>query len=207
MPIPWNDETRRGKKLLVYFEPSLAKTVWGGTLDACLKEFNLLSRNNRLGVTLERSKEAPVKGGGGAHVSVTTGNGKIEFDYDGGKDSALLIGISMHGRTFLPQRDGTIEKAYVYLPATPLISTPQGSRPVGHAVMKLIAVHEFVHASGLLNSDHNKEDLFQASPAIEYGTRGAGEDKAKGERAGRATWMPPLFLSPTTAKAIADNWK
>src|SRR5262249_15571679 len=106
-----------------------------------------------------------------------------------------------------PQRDGTIEKAYVYLPATPLISTPQGSRPVGYAVMKLIAVHEFVHASGLLNSDHNKEDLFQASPAIEYGTRGAGADTPKGDGAGRAPCSPPpLFLSPATAKAIADNW-
>jgi hypothetical protein len=31
--------------------------------------------------------------------------------------------------------------------------------------LKLIAVHEVVHASGLLNSDHNKEDLFQASPS------------------------------------------
>src|SRR5262249_62264785 len=130
-----------------------------GALDACLKEFNLLSRHNDLGVTLERSKNAPVKGGGGAHVSVTTGNGKIEFEYDGEKDSALLIGISMHGRTFLPQRNGTIEKAYVYLPATPLISTPQGSRPVGHAVMKLIAVHEFVHASGLLHSDPTNKAL------------------------------------------------
>ena len=49
------------------------------------KEFNLLSRHHRLGVTLDHSKEAPVEGGGGAQVAVTTGNGKIDFEY-GGED-------------------------------------------------------------------------------------------------------------------------
>ena len=205
MPVSWNHATKRGGKLLVYFDPALSKTVWGGVIDSCLKEFNLLSRNNRLGVTLEKSKDAPVVGGGSAHVSVTTGNGKIDFDYDGEKDSTTLIGITMHGRTFLPQRNGVIEKAYVYLPATPLISTPQGPRPVGPTIMKLIAVHEFVHATGLLNSDHNGEDLFQASPSVDYGSS-AAHDRAKGARGGRTTWMPPLFLSASTARAIADNW-
>ena len=205
MPVPWNNATKRGGKLHVYFDPALSKTVWNGVIESCLKEFNLLSRNNRLGVTLEKSKDAPVKGGGGADVNVTTGNGKIDFEYDGEKDSTTLIGISMHGRTFLPQRNGTIEKAYVYLPATPLISTPQGPRPVGPAIMKLIAVHEFVHCSGLLNSDHNGEDLFQASPSVDYGSS-AAHDRAKGQRAGKATWMPPLFLSASTVRTIADNW-
>src|ERR1700741_2529339 len=120
MPVPWNNATKRGGKLHVYFDPALSKTVWNGVIESCLKEFNLLSHNNRLGVTLEKSKDAPVKGGGGADVNVTTGNGKIDFEYDGEKDSTTLIGISMHGRTFLPQRNGTIEKAYLYLPATPL---------------------------------------------------------------------------------------
>ena len=206
MPVSWNGATKRGGKLQVYFDPGLAKTVWGGVLDGCLKEFNLLSRHHQLGVTLVHSKEAPIEGGGGADVSVTTGNGKIDFDYGGEKDSATLIGIAMHGRTFLAQRNGTVEKAYVYLPATPLISTPRGPRAVGPAIMKLIAVHEFVHASGLLNADHNEEDLFQASPTIEYSDRGAGQDKAKGARAGKTAWMPPLFLSASTARAIADNW-
>jgi hypothetical protein len=136
---------------------------------------------------------------------VTTGNGKIDFEYEGQTDSVTLIGIAMHGRTFLAQRNGEVEKAYVYLPATPLIATPQATRPVGPAIMKLIAVHEFVHATGLFNSDHNKEDLFQASPSVDYGSS-AAKDRAKGEQSGKTVWMPPLFLSAATARMIADNW-
>jgi len=205
MPISWTSAIKSGRKLHVYFDPGLAKTVWGAVLDSCLAEFNRLSRHHTLGVTLEKSKDAPVKGGGGAQVNVTTGNGKIDFEYDGQTDSVTLIGIAMHGRTFLAQRNGEVEKAYVYLPATPLISTPQGPRAVGPAIMKLIAVHEFVHATGLFNGDHNDEDLFQASPSVDYGSS-AAQDRAKGTQAGKTVWMPPLFLSAATARMIADNW-
>ena len=35
MPVSWNNATKRGGKLQVYFDPGLAKTVWGGVLDGC----------------------------------------------------------------------------------------------------------------------------------------------------------------------------
>jgi hypothetical protein len=45
-----------------------------------------------------------------------------------------------------------------------------------------------------LNSDHNKKDLLQASPFIDYGIQGAAHDRAKGSRGGKDVWMPPVFL-------------
>jgi hypothetical protein len=163
---------------------------------------------HKLKVVPEKSKDPPVEGRADAHVSVTTGSGKIDFEYDGEKDSVTLIGTAMHGRTFLGQRNGEIEEAYIYLPPTPLVNTPTTTRPVGPAIMKLIAVHEFLHACGLLNADHNMngEDLFQPGPSVDYGIKGAAHDRAKGQHAGKTVWMPPLFLAPTTARAVADNW-
>jgi hypothetical protein len=111
----------------------------------------------------------------------------------------------MHGHTFLAQRDGGIEKAFIFLPAQPRVNTPRGVRAVGENVMKVIAVHELVHACGLENSDHALDDLFQANPQVDPGTT-AAQDRVRIQHGRRTRYMPPLVLGGGTIRSIRTLW-
>ncbi len=204
MAITWNDTVKRTGRLKVYADPTLKKGIWGSLLESCVREFNRLSKGHGFGVTLELSGDPPVAGGG-ADISVASANGQINFEYDGTEERIAFDGSRLHGRTRQVQRDGGMEKAYVFLPAQPLINTPNGRRAVGPEIMKLIVVHEFVHACGLTDAEHTTEDLFQGNPNVDYG-RDAARDRAMGKRGNQSVWMPPLFLSAATARRIKDNW-
>lgn len=205
MAIGWNEAVKSTGKLTVYADPSLKKSSWGAAVASCIKEFNRLAKAHELGVVLESSNQPPVPGGGGADVAVVAASGQIDFRYDGVEEKLAFDGGRLHGRTRQVQRDGGMEKAYVYLPAQPLINTPKGRRPVGPGVLLVIGVHEFVHACGLTDAEHSAEDLFQGNPTVDSG-RSSAQDRVMGQRAGQTVWMPALFLSPVTAKRIKDNW-
>jgi hypothetical protein len=111
----------------------------------------------------------------------------------------------MHGLTWLLSRDGVIEKAAVFLPSQPQVNTPNGLRAVGPNVMKLIAIHELVHACGLTNNEHSPNDLFQANPQVDHGDMAAG-DKVTIQAGGKVSWMPPFVLSGPTANHIRRLW-
>jgi hypothetical protein len=206
MPIAWNNAVKSTGRLTVYADVTLQNTIWNSLFDAGIDEFNRLSKAHKFGVILQGSKDPPVAGRGGANVSVAAANGQISFEYDGVEERIAFDGTRMHGRTRQVQRHDRIEKAYVFLPAQPLINTPKGRRTVGPEVLKLIAVHEFVHACGLTDAEHTTEDLFQANPNVDYGTSGAAGDRAMGRRGNDTVWMPPLFLSNTTAQRIKKTW-
>jgi hypothetical protein len=204
MAITWNNGVKRAGRLKVYADPSLKKGVWGALLGAAIREFNRLSKGHKFGVTLEETGDPPVVGGG-ADVSVATADGQITFKYDGLEERIAFDGSRLHGRTRQVQRDDGMEKAYIFLPALPLINTPTGRRPVGPEIMKLIAVHEFVHACGLTDAEHSSDDLFQGNPNVDYG-QNAARDRAMGRQGNKTMWMPPLFLSAATARRVKDNW-
>jgi len=86
-----------------------------------------------------------------------------------------------------------VEKAFIFLPQQPKASVPGGLRPAGTNVMKVILVHEFIHACGL--EDHTKGDVFQDIPNVEGDSVKAGNIK-----------MPPIFISGATATRIKDLW-
>lgn len=205
MAISWNEAVKGRGKLTVYADPSLKKSSWSAAVGSCIREFNQLAKAHKLGVTLEPSNDPPVPGGGGADVSVAAASGQIDFKYDGVEEKFAFDGSRLHGRTRQVQRDDGMEKAYVYLPAQPLINTPNGRRPVGPGVMLVIGVHEFVHACGLTDAEHSTEDLFQGNPTVDSG-RSAVQDRVMGRRGKQTVWMPALFLSAETAQRIKDNW-
>jgi hypothetical protein len=89
------------------------------------------------------------------------------------------------------------------LPAQPKINTPNGQRPVGAGVMKVIAAHEFIHSLGLENRDHSNDDLFQGNPQVDYGGR-PSQDTVLIGRGPRK--MPPLILAGATAAKIREAW-
>jgi hypothetical protein len=205
MAHKWNNKVKSTGRLLVYADPTVQKGIWGSLIEASIAEFNQLSKQHKCGVTLEKSDDPPIPGGAGADVLVAAANGQIDFKYDGIEEKLPFDGTRMHGKTRQMRRDDGMEKAYVYLPAQPMISTPNGRRAVGPAIMKLILVHEFVHACGLVDAEHSTEDLFQGNPNVDYGQT-AARDRAMGKRGKQTVWMPPLFLSAETARRIKDNW-
>ena len=201
----WITTVKETGRLLVYADPTVQKGIWGSVIPASIAEFNQLSKQHRLGVTLQKSADPPIPGRGGADVLVAAANGSIDFKYPGLEEKLAFDGTRLIGKTRQIRTDQGIEKAYLYLPAQPMISTPNGLRAVGPAIMKLIAVHEFVHACGLVDAEHSTEDLFQGNPNVDSG-QSAPRDRAMGRRGNQTVWMPPLFLSAQTARRIKDNW-
>ncbi len=202
MAMPWTSAIKRKKQLAVYTGSSLGS--WAGILKDVIREFNSLSRKYQLGVTLIESSNPPTDTGG-ADISIQSANGAVSFSYGGVTKPGSFSGIQMHGLTLLFSRDGFIEKAAVFLPSHPQVNTPNGLRAVGPNVMKLIAIHELVHACGLTNNEHSPSDLFQANPQVYPGDTAAG-DKVMIQTGGKVTGMPPFVLSSQTANHVKRLW-
>src|SRR5678816_4129228 len=112
-----------------------------------IREFNVLSRKHHLGVSLNVSGN-PAINTGGADVSIQAAAGTAAFTDDGETRTGSFSGTAKHGLTLLFSRDGFLEKASIFLPSHPQVNTPPDNRirPVRPNVMKLIAIHELVHA-------------------------------------------------------------
>ncbi len=203
MGMSWTAGVKGRGQLSIQAGPSISGN-WASVFRDSLREFNALSRRHRLGVTLAPAGAAAVAGGG-PDVTVASAAGQISYAYEGTRQSESFDGSTLHGKTILLSRDGGIEKAFIFLPSQPLVNTPQGRRPVGMGVMKVIAVHELVHACGLHNSDHSRDDLFQGFPQVDIGDAPAG-DRVRIEAGGRMSGMPPLVLSGSTVQKIRRLW-
>ena len=192
MDTPWAANVRQSGQLRIVPEASLIGN-WKTVFEQSLAEFNRLSKHHKLGVTLERFKD---KDSAQAEVRLGTANGPIAFTYDGEDHSATLSGNGLHGLTTpIIRRTATdvIEKAFSFLPIEPKSNTPQGLRGAGINIMKVILVHEFIHACGL--EKHSTDDVFEGVHTID-GDR---------IRVGAAT-MPPIFFSGATVQRIRDLW-
>ena len=134
MDYPWVDSVKQKGELQVYRDGRIAG-MWSTVFHQCIAEFNRLSSHHNLGVVLKESKHAPVDGGGGADVKVSTANGPIALNYDGKDYPDSLIGFKMHGITRTVTRTTAVtvvEKAFIFLPQEPKQSLPGGLRPVGN---------------------------------------------------------------------------
>ena len=208
MPTPWADRVKQRGQLSIYIGPSVTGT-WAKILKKALSEFNKLSQSHRLGVVLKKSRFASAaRGSGGADVSVAIANGRISWTYEGLTQTSEINGERMHGYTLQYEKNNRIEKAFVFLPKTPKVRTPQGDRTVGDNVKKVIAVHEFVHACGLSDKEHTmKGGLFRGSPSVDIGNTAAGDRVRVYPNVKKYTYMPPLVLDADTVKHIRRIWR
>ena len=200
--IPWMESVRQSRTLTVYTD-ALAGN-WAHLFREALRDFNLLSAANKLGVTIRASKRPP-DSRDGANLSVETADGAISATYDGATQAGNFDGKRLHGLTLLFSRqpENVLERAYIYLPSQPKVNTPKGLRPAGAGVMKVIAAHELLHACGLENSEHSNDDLFQGTPRVDAGDT-AREDRVLIGTGPKA--MPPLFLAGSTSQNIKSLW-
>ena len=206
MPIHWPEATVRGRELTVYMGPGANRNVvWMNVLGHLLKEFNAVSKVHKLPIRMKASKEAP-KDGGGADVAINIVlTEKINLTFPRHDPIAETLAASrLHGRTLLFDERNVLLKAFVYLPAKPLISTPQAVRPVGPKVLTVIALHELLHACGLDNSDHGNSGLFQGNPPVDSGTTAIHD--AVGVDAQMSRKMPPYVIDEATVQTLLDRW-
>ena len=119
MDYPWVDTVKQKGELQV-FRDSKVTGMWSTVFHQCIAEFNRLSSHHKLGVVLKESKHAPVDGGGGADVKVSTANGPIALNYEGKDYPDSLTGIRLHGLTRTVTRKTAVtvvEKAFIFLSA------------------------------------------------------------------------------------------
>jgi hypothetical protein len=189
----WRNRTFSTHQLTVFPDQSVTGGPWNTIFTDALQEFNLFSSSLNLGVTFvdARTLTPPLgppdsNGIDGADVMFQAVNGPINFTLMGDplldpktKKPCDLDGNGLHGLTLTPAfnfpREGgaRIVKAIVAVPATPSdFAGPLGQkkrRPVGREVMRFIAVHELVHATGLHNAAHSPEsipDVFCGTPIM-----------------------------------------
>jgi hypothetical protein len=195
--IPKTEDVRQGTATIYVDAPA---GHWSHIFRDALRDFNLLSTVHQPGVTLTTSKRPP-EAADGANISVQTADGAISAAYDGVKQSGDFDGKRLHGSTlpFSRQPENVLERARLYLPRQPRLNTPNGLRPAGAEVLKVIAAHGLLHAGGLENPDHSTADLFQDTPRALAGDV-ARDDKVLIDTGPNA--MPPLLLAGATAKNI-----
>jgi hypothetical protein len=136
-------------------------------------------------------------------------SGVATYEYDGAVLSQAFSGTRLHGHTMLIGREGEdeTEKAVVFLPSDPQ-SGPmfRGGKAVYEKatlnMMKVIAVHELIHACGLDNQDHATDDgVFYFPLAPDGKGKMIVPGKGKEDKP-----MPPLRLAGSTTSKIASVW-
>lgn len=213
MATPWIDSVRRRRELRVYKHESMDRGIWQGLFDRALSEFNDLSRQNRLGVTMSATQERPARRGtGGAEVMVRTASDQVVIPYEGASASIAFDGTGLHGKTwsvlFETRGERRVGKAFVYLPAEP---TPRNERrAAGAPVCLAILVHELVHCCGLSDRDHvYNMGIFRFPLSFIAGPTPAG-DRVELGRYGAdnlPVGMPPFELDDQTIGRIRALWQ
>jgi hypothetical protein len=218
---PWLDPIKRSGELRIALDPSLGTAGWDGIFRNAILEFNRLSGTLRLGVTFVREDNA-------ARANVIAKAERRDFDFEYPPDiprkTLKFDGKGVHGLCkplLTMDRDKyKVMKAFIYVPATPMGEDGGRSRVVGDGVKLVIAVHEMVHACGLVDDrEHSVDDLF-CWPQLRMGSTAAAD--RLGTLGGKITFpgkpgepprtghsivdLPPLFLKQETATKVRSLW-
>jgi hypothetical protein len=230
--IPWLDEIKQSGRLALFFDASLAKSGWERAFKDAITQFNDLTSTHRLGVTYSKAEEGRSK----AQVEAHAKRGDFTVDYPPDfpyqvppAETKKFDGTSAHGAcipaiTQVQDRSRNLEyrlaRAFIYVPASPTEKRNGTPSAVGEPVKLVIAVHELIHACGIVDNDeHSVDDVF-CWPSIRMGDR-PNEDRLEtlgetytfpgkpGEapRVGhRKVDMPPIFLKDETAEKVRKLW-
>jgi hypothetical protein len=191
--VPWHKNVQKKNTLTYSVSASFKGGHWMTVLDKAITEFN--QQMAQIGLKLSITK---VEKGMGAHIVLDTepGNG-------------------LHGRAPSQTKriNGVVylDEVKILLPATPRIDPDDPkSREVGPGVRLCLLVHELIHAVGLSNDEHSKDDVFVAKSYVvrkgsylKSGTQVA-EDLAQPPDGSDP--MPPIRIGATTITNLKKAW-
>ena len=157
MATPWMTSVRNTKTLTVY--NGIGAGHWSNIFAIALNEFNIFAKP--VGIKAVKTGDENA-----ANIIMRLGDGVVKYSYDRTDYQKNFSGTGLHGLTKALSRDGVIEKAFCFLPARPQVTEfdKRGNAKdvLAHPdVMKVIAVHELIHASCLDDmSDHGGDGIF-----------------------------------------------
>ena len=193
----WPNSVRSTNRLGVY---NNIQGRWAIIFRRGLSDTNRLLRHH--GVRIEFRE---VTDQNTANIVIASANGMATVQHGTQTRQIPIDGSRLHGRTYKVAPQNIIEKAFVVLPASPLLNAPSGQRPTGARVMRAIMVHEYIHSIGLGDEDHSSDDVFIGYP--DYLPGGNPEQDRLGVmRGGRNHWFPPYILSGPTVTKIQRAW-
>jgi hypothetical protein len=211
MGMPWLMAISDTKALKVFPEKSVTTdAVWLGVFRDALQKFNAM----KLGLTLIETLNNPPDPVtlAGADVQFAAAAGTFTAKARKKEKTESLAGTEMHGRT-LHFLDPMIAKAFIFVPATPLIGGG-GSRQVGEGIKLYIAFHELIHACGLSDKDHSPEavpDVFCSEPTASMNPiqgQTAADDRMRvgNPRPDGKNIFPPITVNGRTRAEIQKLW-
>lgn len=152
---------------------------------------------NRQGFGVEL---VPVSKDEDSNIIVQLSNGAATYTYknpDYGEipASTNFDAAAVHGKTipFIDPDKNIVLKAAIFLPSK--------LEKVTADVKEMVVVHEFIHAAGLDNKDHDTDSGVFYSPMEKFG--GKLREWGKGEN---VKLMPPIRVGPQTLCAVRLLW-
>jgi hypothetical protein len=201
--VPWVDEVRRTRELLIFRGRSV-QSAWQRPLERAVHHLNVLSQRMGFGVRFALTDQAPPEDSlSGANVQLEIGT-SATVRLMGLPVSATVGAAGVHGRIvplLRPGRRSGLTKALILLPPRP----QSGGRAAGDGVRLVIAAHELVHAAGFLDhSSYSDNDLMNEFLTISSGGRSRPQDDTLETQNNRG--MPPIWISANTASALQRLW-
>jgi hypothetical protein len=197
MSKPWVSSVKDTGELTVH--NGLNSGSWVHVFKVALQLFN------DLGLPVKMTQAADEKS---ANVVMGISSGVVSYTYGGVTyPGAAFDPKRLHGRTRLLGTERGTDKAAVFLPSDPksgpmFIRGKEVYEKATLEMLKVIAVHELIHACGLEDQDHATDDGLFYFPLAPDGkgkmiVPGAGNENNP---------MPPLRLAASTTAKVASLW-
>ena len=198
MGTPWKTSVRDTKTLKVF--DGIGGGIWANIFAFAVDAFNSnFARSTGMRMVKTGDEQQ-------ANVVMRLGDGTANYEFEGTTYEKTFSPTGLHGLTRTPMRDGVIEKAFVFLPARPQVTDfdkrgNQFEKMASQDVMKVIAVHELIHAAGLNDhSDHGGDGIFYYPLAWRNGKLYVPE------RGKNQALMPPIRPDGITGGKIKELW-
>ncbi len=166
MGTPWKTSVRNTKTLTVF--NGITTGHWSNIFTIALAAFNEFAKPTGIKMVKAGNESS-------ANIVMSLADGTAKFEFLNKHYENSFSGTALHGLTKTLSIDGEIQKAFVFLPERPTVTDFDNKgnmfeKLASPNVMKVIAVHELIHACGLDEMrDHGGDGIFYYPLAYQNG--------------------------------------